>query len=168
METDASNKKVDVSYKPYLYFFLPNLLLLFFLNNKNKFNKITCSLKSLCPYFLQDKVHASKHLKELFRKIQYVQPCFPNRYQVLADVAGNSNDHDVTIEKEIINEQELDRLSKETNGKTDKRKVSNLKKKVVILGDSIVKQVNGWQLSKPSKNEKASVYRFVERLQNKC
>ena len=40
-----------------------------------------------------------------------------------------------------MNEQELDRLNKKTNGKTDKRKVSNLKK-VVILGDSIVKHVN--------------------------
>ena len=55
-----------------------------------------------------------------------------------------------------MNEQELDKVNKKTNGKTDKRKVSNLKKKVVILGDSIVKHVSGWQLSKSLKNEKAS------------
>ena len=54
----------------------------------------------------------------------------PNRYQVLADVAGNNNNDDVTIEKEMMNEQELDRLDKKANGKTDKRKVSNLKKKL--------------------------------------
>ena len=54
----------------------------------------------------------------------------PNRYQVLADVVGNNNNDDVTIEKEIMNEQELDRLNKKANGKTDKRKVSNLKKKL--------------------------------------
>ena len=41
-----------------------------------------------------------------------------------------------------MNEQELDRLYKKTNCETDKRKVSNLKK-IVILGDSIVKHVNG-------------------------
>ena len=72
----------------------------------------------------------------------------PNRYQVAADVAENSNNDDVNIDKETMNEQELDRLNKKTNAKTDKRKVSNLNKKVVILGDSIVKHVNGWQLSK--------------------
>ena len=47
-----------VSYISYLYFFLPNLLILCLFNNKiqNKelFNKITCSLKSLCLYFLQN------------------------------------------------------------------------------------------------------------------
>ena len=72
----------------------------------------------------------------------------PNRYQVAADVAENSNNDDVNIDKETMNEQELDRLNKKTNAKTDNRKVSNLNKKVVILGDSIVKYVNGWQLSK--------------------
>ena len=72
----------------------------------------------------------------------------PNRYQVAADIAENSNNDDVNIDKETMNEQELDRLNKKTNAKTDKRKVSNLNKKVVILGDSIVKHVNGWQLSK--------------------
>ena len=66
----------------------------------------------------------------------------PNRYHVLADVAGNNNNVDVTIDKETMNEQELDRLYKKTNCETDKRKVSNLKK-IVILGDSIVKHVNG-------------------------
>ena len=55
-----------------------------------------------------------------------------------------------------MNEQEIDRLNKKTYGKTYKRKVSNLKK-VVILGDSIDKQANGWQLSKSLTNEKASV-----------
>ena len=67
-----------------------------------------------------------------------------------------SPNDDVTMDKETINEQEIDRLNKKTYGKTYKRKVSNLKK-VVILGDSIVKHANGWQLSKSLKNGKASV-----------
>ena len=66
----------------------------------------------------------------------------PKRYHVLADFAGNNNNVDVTIDKETMNEQELDRLYKKTNCETDKREVSNLKK-IVILGDSIVKHVNG-------------------------
>ena len=36
----------------------------------------------------------------------------PNRYQVLADVAWNNNNDDVTINKETMNEQEQDRLNK--------------------------------------------------------
>ena len=64
------------------------------------------------------------------RKSSMLNHVSPNRYQVLADVAGNNNNDDVTIEKEIMNEQELDRLNKKANGKTDKRKVSNLKKKL--------------------------------------
>ena len=36
----------------------------------------------------------------------------PNRYQVLADVAWNNNNDDVTIDKETMNEQEQDRLNK--------------------------------------------------------
>ena len=36
----------------------------------------------------------------------------------------------------------------------------NLRKKVVILGESILKHVNGWQLSKSLKDEKASVLLF--------
>ena len=83
----------------------------------------------------------------------------PNRYQVLTDVAENNNNVDVTIDKEIMNEQELYRLNKKSNCKTDKREVSNLKK-IVILGDSIVKLVNGWQLPKSLKNEKAFVLSF--------
>ena len=67
-----------------------------------------------------------------------------------------SPNDDVTMDKETINEQEIDRLNKKTYGKTYKRKVSN-RKKVVILGDSIVKHANGWQLSKSLKNGKASV-----------
>ena len=51
----------------------------------------------------------------------------PNRYQALADVAGNSNNDDASIDEETMNEQELDKLNKKTNDKTDKRKVSNLK-----------------------------------------
>ena len=81
---------------------------------------------------------------------------FSNRYQDLADVSGNSNNDGGTMDKETMNEQEIDRLNKKTYGKTYKRKVSNLKK-VVILGDSIDKQANGWQLSKSLTNEKASV-----------
>ena len=64
----------------------------------------------------------------------------PNRYQALGDVAGNNDD--APINEETINEQELDKLNKKTNGKTDNWKVSNLKKEVVILEDSIVKHVN--------------------------
>ena len=33
----------------------------------------------------------------------------PNRYQVLADVAGNNKNDDVTIDKQAMIEQELDR-----------------------------------------------------------
>ena len=36
----------------------------------------------------------------------------PNRYQVLADVAWNNINDDVTIDKETMNEQEQDRLNK--------------------------------------------------------
>lgn len=36
----------------------------------------------------------------------------PYSYQVLADVAGNNNNDDVTIDKDTMNEQELDRLNK--------------------------------------------------------
>ena len=36
----------------------------------------------------------------------------PSRYQVLADVAWNNNNDDVTIDKETMNEQEQDRLNK--------------------------------------------------------
>ena len=50
---------------------------------------------------------------------------FPNRYQVFADVAGNNKNDDATIKNEILNKQELDKLNKKTNGKTEKRKVSN-------------------------------------------
>ena len=80
----------------------------------------------------------------------------PNRYQVSADVSGNNNNDDVTMDKETMNEQVIDRVNKKTYGKTFKRKVSNLKK-VVILGGSIVRHANGWQLSKSLKNGKASV-----------
>ena len=52
----------------------------------------------------------------------------PNRYQDLADVSGSSNNDGVTMDKETMNEQEIDRLHKKTYGKTYKRKVSNLKK----------------------------------------
>ena len=83
----------------------------------------------------------------------------PNRYQVLTVAAENNNNVDVTIDKETMNEQELYRLNKKTNCKTDKREVSILKK-IVILGDSIVKLVNGWQLPKSLKNEKAFVLSF--------
>ena len=55
---------------------------------------------------------------------------FPNRYQALGDVAGNNNNDDASIDEETMNEQELDKLNKKTNRKTDKRKVSNLKKKL--------------------------------------
>ena len=50
-------------------------------------------------------------------------------------------------------------MNKKINSKTDKRKVSNLKK-AVILGDAIVKHVNGWQLSDSLKNDKTSVLSF--------
>ena len=36
----------------------------------------------------------------------------PYSYQVLADVAGNNNNDDVTIDKDTMNKQELDRLNK--------------------------------------------------------
>ena len=52
----------------------------------------------------------------------------PNRYQDLADVSGSSNNNDITMDKETMNEQEIDRLHKKTYGKTYKGKVSNLKK----------------------------------------
>ena len=51
----------------------------------------------------------------------------PNRHQVLADVSGNKNNDEVTMDKETMNEQEIDRWNKKTYGKTYKRKVSNLK-----------------------------------------
>ena len=50
--------------------------------------------------------------RKTFRKIQYRQPCFPYSYQVLADVAGNNINDDVTIDKDTMIEQELDRLNK--------------------------------------------------------
>ena len=94
--------------------------------------------------------------KQKFQKSSMDKHVSPNRYQVLADVSGNNNNDDVTMDKETINEQEIDRLNRKTYGKTYKRKVSNLKK-VVILGDWIVKHANGWQSSKSLKNGKASV-----------
>ena len=56
-----------------------------------------------------------------------------------------------------MNEQELDKMNKRTNGKTDKQKVSNLKKSCNIRR---LKHVNGWHLSKSLKNEKAFVLSF--------
>ena len=51
----------------------------------------------------------------------------PNRYQVFADFAKSNNNDEIAIDKETMNEQELDRLNKKTNGQTDKRKDFNLK-----------------------------------------
>ena len=46
----------------------------------------------------------------------------PNTYQVLAHAAGSNNNDDDTIDKETMNEQELERLNKKSNGKTDNGK----------------------------------------------
>ena len=48
------------------------------------------------------------------------KPVSSNRYQVFLDVTGD----DVTIDKEVMNNYELDRLKKKANGKTNKQKVS--------------------------------------------
>ena len=52
----------------------------------------------------------------------------PNKHQVLADVAGNNNNDHVTMDKETMNEQEIDRLNKKLMARLINTKFLTFKK----------------------------------------
>ena len=103
-----------------------NVFIKTLLENLELYNSQTEIRSSPCEQTFKEQRRPAK--KNHLKKASIDNHVAPNRCQVLVDVAGNNNNVDVTIDKEAMNEQELDRLNKKSNGKTDKRKVSNLKK----------------------------------------
>ena len=94
--------------------------------NKNKNLIIKTLLENIELYKSQTEIRSTpceQTFKELRRtakekhlgKSSLDNHVSPNRYQVLGDVAENNNNDDATIDKQTMNEQEVDRLNKKTN-----------------------------------------------------
>ena len=122
----------------------------------NNFDNSFKNSKSQDKQFIKPKKTAKK---KQFKddKNNYASP---NKYESLT-IKDSNVDDDITPETPNDGKKEDKIRGNTSNYKKQNNSISKIKKKaVVILRDSIVKNVNGWQLSKSLTNEKVSVKSF--------
>ena len=124
--SESNPKKGNTLHKDQLIYSQNEKILFLREENKNKNLIIKTLLENLELYNSQTEIRSipcEQTFKELRRtaKKKYLgksslgNHVSPNRYQVLGDVAESNSNDDATIDKQTMNEQEVDRLNKKTN-----------------------------------------------------